>query len=236
MFSLYSEDASDSRTGCESIKYILISMCQHIEPRIQTHKLVIEPVPNCEKINGTYWKTTTKADGASQERRRRLIEMISTEIKQKKVVVFHVDGDTTWSQIGSSVNASEIVRFKSGISSVLQMSRGGFSENLDHCFIVFMPFYSIESWAYSNTKHLINIVQQGEKAKVIDWEQNLSMLDELSQVKNELSIGSTKNSELFKNKSTFPILAQIQLEKSYYISFTNLSNSPLVRGKLSECI
>lgn len=87
----------------------------------------------------------------------------------------------------------------------------------------------------SNTARLRELLTNEEDfVALARWESDLAALDEIANVKDELSIGGAHNLELVQSKHGFPIEALEELGKSYAATVARLRGSEVVRRGLDE--
>lgn len=239
-FVLYSEDRADANLDFAVLREILRGMLKHLRADLKMNHVRVDPAQPVakERICGSYWKVTRKAtDPGAQQFRRDLIRDVATAIRLGRIVFFHVDADATWSRRESCENAREHwPRFCRDVQAVLdQAVVTGESHPIEQVLVLAMPFWEIESWAFANTAQLRQIlVEPADLAVVTDWEQDLARLDEIEDIKDDLSILDSRNLELVQLKNGFPVDALAELPGSYAATLARLRASKVVIRGLAE--
>jgi hypothetical protein len=176
--------------GHATILAIVKRMLQLIVPDYQTHRLGFEPKdPQAQRaLQGTGWKSK---DPKSQADRATALRTIATKLGRKNgFVLFHIDGDRTWTERKSSEN---VELFNSRvIEPVQQILRGSkitsqdAEVNLRHLFPV-VPFYSIEAWLYQHTDVAIGLCREKyhgrDVAQFEEWRKDRTALDDIEKPK-----------------------------------------------------
>lgn len=234
--ALYSEDLADARQKFGTLEQIVRDMLVFVEERVKTNHLKFSPV--ARDISGTYWKVTKKSeDVGAQQKRRDLLRAIATELRLGRVVLFHVDGDDTWSKREGAEVCAHLERFRRDLLTADRQVPGSNLDErlLEHAFIEVIPFYSIESWTYASTGHLRTLTRDAKELERIDgWAAALGDLDEVPRIKQELpSILDQHNRELAQR---IPAAALHAIDKSYTATVERVRASDLIRAGLAETL
>ena len=101
--------------------------------------------------------------------------------------------------------------------------------------VLFMPFYSIESWVYQAHFRLRELCAKhcGRHLGMIDtWSSDPGLLDEVVKPKDTPTcIGSAYNHELAKELNLLPVL---DIQKSYFAAILGLASSRKLREALAR--
>ena len=238
-FALYSEDRADADRDFAVLHAILFGMLQHLCPALKTNHIKVDPAQPVrkERVCGSFWKEKPGSRPGSQEHRRRLIRDVATAVKRGQVVFFHVDADAVWAARARCANACEHwPLFSRDVLAVLH--RVGSSvrpDELEHALILAMPFWEIESWAFANVARLREILSDPKDREVLArWEEDLTRLDEIADIKDELSIRDRHTLELVQRKHDFPAAALVAADRSYAAVVGRLQASPIVARGLAD--
>lgn len=227
MIVLYSEDRQDCNNDLRTMKELMRRIALIIEGKTKTQHLEFEPnnaVYQHHRICGASWKNKLSKEPGERLKRTTLIRDIATELLLEKIVAFHVDGDVDWAQRKNSGVWKEWVRFKRDICNIISNGHG--AQYVKKIMLI-LPFYSIESWAYSNGGMLSTIVVKNgnrikDKRKIASWK--MSDLDEIKKIKEAITIGDKWNHELISDKN-FNANALYRLKKSFYYTVERVRNN-----------
>ncbi|MDC0718004.1 hypothetical protein [Nannocystis bainbridge] len=234
-FVLYSEDRAGD--ALQTLEHLLRGMLKHMEPALKSNHVLVEPVlPAQERVSGSYWKSYD-----AQRLRRLLVGAVARALALGKIVFFHVDADAVWSGgwRGCEHLSEHWPRFCADVLRLLQASKSatgpGDLTELERVLILAMPFYELESWAFTNFGHLGKIVTElTDNVTLVRWQTTAGCLDEIADIKDELKIGGTRNLELVQLKNGFPVAALVQARKSYFATMARLRSSEVVRRGLAD--
>jgi hypothetical protein len=139
------------------------------------------------------------SDRAEERRLRDLVRFVAERLSSgtPTFVVWHFDGDVPWSQRVESVN---VRRFEEVIQTRVRriLSTTQRPVGIDH-LLRMVPFYSVEAWLFQNFRKLERMELDGsDRARVSAWRERREGLDEISKVKESLSIRDRRNAELAK--------------------------------------
>jgi hypothetical protein len=237
-FVLYSEDGA--RDSLATVEQLLLGMLRQVCPAVKTNHVQREPaLPAEDRVSGSFWKTRGRSCD-SQRLRRLLIGHVATALALGKVVFFHVDADAVWAERHDCESSGEHwPRFCKDVLTVLSPQGKGAGPRdqteLEQVLILAMPFYELEGWAFANTARLREILTSAEDlAALTRWDSDLAALDEIADIKDELSIRDAHNLELVQSKHGFPVAALEELGKSYAATVARLRRSDVVRRGLDE--
>jgi len=243
--TLYSEDRNDSENGLRSLKKVTNKILRTIHTDSKTNHIKMSPLDESEGVNGSVWKCTNSAELGDQKRRKELINHIATELKLNKYVVFHVDGDTVWSQKNSAEVFEKKELFLRAVKNALTTSykprvktplSGNEADDTIKNLFFLIPFYSIESWAYANKDKLRELLPKkdnmtSDEKHVVD--SPIQDLDEIPQIKDKTSIRDFKNFELFDDHR-FPWGELYDVQKSFYTVIEEMKTNQNLINDLQE--
>jgi len=188
--------------GHATIVAVIKRMLQLVVPDYQTHRLGFEPkdAQAQRALQGTGWKSK---DPKTQADRVTALRTIATKLGRKEgFVLFHIDGDRTWTERSSSENVGlfkarviELVR-----KLLLQSGRSAQEAEIRLLRLLpIVPFYSIEAWLFQHTEVAIRLCReryQGrDMARFEAWRQDRAALDDIEQPKDAVCLRSSHNLE-----------------------------------------
>jgi hypothetical protein len=195
--------------GYDTIFALFKKMVVEADHGCRTNILDPEPMQNAEArraLRANKWKSKSKLDQREIEVLRRTI---ATRLLEGGFVVFHVDGDRRWSGRESSENEA---KFETLIRQPVQQVVASKLDDADRRastmrrLLLLMPFYSIESWLYQNTRKavaLCNALHAGKDVELFEqWGAERSLLDEVLQPKEQTCLEAGHN--LVLASSSFP--------------------------------
>lgn len=202
--ALLSEDRSE--TTWRGLKVILEKLLRRFEddgftPRV--HVLPSDPSVRPVLI-ANRWRNTT---GQYESEKRELARYIARKISEPGgFIVFHYDGDTTWSGRARSLGRSQFERelrtrveqwltsFKVPRDEIVRRMR-----RLVEC----VPFYCIEAWTYQATARAIAICRERHRGadveKFEEWEADRGRLDEILKPKTASCLRDEHNEDLARH-------------------------------------
>jgi hypothetical protein len=206
--------------GHATIVAVVKRMLQLIVPDYQTHRLGFEPkdAQAQRALQGTGWKSK---DPRSQADRATALRTIATKLGRKDgFVLFHIDGDRTWTERSSSEN---VELFKKRVVEPVRMilmrsdSTAQDAEARMLRLLPVVPFYSIEAWLYQHTEVAIRLCRERYQGRDIArfevWRQDRAALDDVKEPKDEVCIKSSHNLECAGRG--YPAQAVFEAGRSY---------------------
>ena len=186
--ALYSEDGS--KQSEDTLRAVILGMCKHLEEGTKTQPKHLSFSTIGRGITGSSWKSYGSRQRGAQEQYRTLIRAVATELKRSRVVFFHVDGDSKWSEQRTASVWKSLQRFRRDLQAITQFP--------EHDFLEVVPFYSMESWLFANIRLLRTRVRTAEEHRYLDrWADDLAQLDEELKIKECLpSVRNHYNSQL----------------------------------------
>lgn len=237
---IYSEDRRDSEKELESLKTVLKKIFLIINNRTRTDLPELKPLNSGKRINGSLWKAKKSKNLDVRRQRNLLITTIASELKLKKYIAFHVDGDDVWSKNNrAEINTHKaifIADVKQVISSYLSSLTALQVDEIVSNFFYIVPFYSIESWAYANKDRLKEEILERKISTAEDKEiieTPIQDLDEIAQIKDKTSIRDFKNFELF-NDHRLPWDELYNVQKSFYSVVEEMKKNPNLIADLQK--
>ncbi len=117
-------------------------------------------------------------------------------------MLFHIDGDRTWTERSSSENVGLFQ--ERVVAPVQQILKGTKSTSKDaetrlHRLFSIVPFYSIEAWLYQHTDVAIRLCRERYRgrdlARFKAWARDRAALDDVEKPKNEICLKNLHNLE-----------------------------------------
>ena len=187
------------RDGHATVLALVTKMFRLLEASCETHRIAFEP-RNAADLT-TLWAT------------------IATRLATGDFVFFHVDGDRRWSERASSEHAAKfdgIVRTR--VRNVLR-AKGVAPAKVDalmgRLFAV-MPYYSIESWLFQNTRTAIELCRTHHDGRDVErleaWALDRRAFDEIDKPKESLCLRDQHNLALAR--SAYYATSTVQTRKS----------------------
>lgn len=226
--TLYSEDRRAADRDFEPQREILLGMLGLVAPfrddAIETRPA--QPI-RAQRVCGSYWKKGKCANGPDKNKRRELIAHISDQLWKRRLVFFHIDADEIWERRRDAAFRQELEWFRRDIR---QRARLG-EKSIDDWFIPAIPYYSFEAWAYANTTLLLERLGGASDLERIDaWLEELGTLDEITKIKDHLTITDSLSHELVRRERGFPCERLAAAGKSYADTVACLRRSPPIRA------
>ena len=201
---ILTEDGASTAT--KTIEAVFTRLLRAAYPQIQTNKIDFLPRPLQHKrvMSGNKWRSSDLRD------RPAIINLardIATEAAVlDSFVVFHFDGDTTWTQRAAALTAAQ---FESKIvTHAKQYAIGIAAKNPEVApfnnekLIRLVPYYAIEAWLFQNFDECERTATTpADRTQLAQWRNNRGLLDELIRPDKQLSIGKTNNLPLAKSLS-----------------------------------
>jgi hypothetical protein len=203
-----------------------------VHPGCETNKIRFEPGNESAKraMQGNMWRNRRHTVDVAQAVATKLAE------KEPGFVLFHTDSDCPW----GDRRETEDRRFTLLVASIkrLLLNRfSGDSEEVDarlRNVLQLVPHYSVESWLYQNTAAAKALCQRncGNHVRQFEtWEQNRTLLDEVSKPKESTCLGSRFNLQLASER--FPCQAVYEAGKSYAAWIVMLRECDALVGALA---
>ena len=240
---ILTEDSSPS--AHDTLVPLARKLLQFVDRHARSNRIHFEPVePEARlAVRANVWRSW-KAPNPRDERSIRILRRtLATKVLEKGppgYVLFHFDGDCSWSARELHENAHRLESFSGFIESIRPAIQNSLRERnlpLDDaamgtylrriCAVV--PFYSIESWLYQNTEQACRMCQQrcGKHVQLIrQWERNRELLDEVVKPKQQLCIGSEENRALAETLTHQLADDLYLLEQSFHATVERLQSCP----------
>jgi len=193
------------RDGHATVLALVTKMFRLLDASCETHRIAFEPRNEQAQraVRGPRWKSTDARDAADLTT---LWATIATRLATGGFVSFHVDGDRRWSERASSEHAAKfdaIVRTR--VRNVLRAKRVSPAEVdalMGRLFAV-MPYYSIESWLFQNTRTAIELCRAHHDGRDVErleaWALDRTSFDEIEKPKETLCLRDQHNLALARN-------------------------------------
>ncbi len=206
----------------EVIEILSRRMLRYLDEYTQTHRIAFEPASDSARAacRANLWKS-------ARHRRQQvdLVQTIATKLAEDRpsgFVFFHVDGDTVWSRRATSENRDTFQSLiRDRVGQILRESKSYDEGELDDRIarlVLLMPFYSIESWLYQNTKQAIELCHKHyggrDVARFTEWATDRRALDEVHQPKDAVCLGGQCNQQLAK--ASYPMAEVVQAGTSLH--------------------
>ncbi len=259
--------SEDSGEGAhDTVVSLARKMFLLIDPAVQTQHIRFEP-PEVEGVKqalrGNLWKSEEPRD---QPKRRDLIGYVATKLFEgpRSFVLFHVDGDRTWSEARSSAPAGQsenVLKFQRFIEhEVLQfveLRRRRMAETtrrstgvvpaprepIAHVpdmrqLLLAVPFYSIESWLLQNTERAKELCTKHPRC----GGAHVPLLEEWARDRGALDeIPQPKERVCFRDEHNrdlagpgFPTAAVYDARKSFAETVDRLMECPMLLAALES--
>jgi hypothetical protein len=229
------------KDGRPTVQALARRMLDLVVPGYQSNRIRFVPRDPREEeaMRGNVWKTDGK-NPREHDRRVRLLRYIVRQLSLPDTfVLFHIDGDRTWSERHTSENIAKFERLiRARLPQVVDRGRANnlsmkarvrietdprqamHLENL----ILICPFWSIETWLYQNLHAALDICRREHRGSHVTeiqaWRGRRGDLDELSAPEKVLCLGKAFNHELAT--SGFPAQAVYDVRKSFAESVDRL--------------
>lgn len=209
--SVYSEDGN-----AEGLSILVGRLLQRYDEGSRQELVTVRVSPPHPVLRGNQWK-----DGKRHAERLTLAREIAGRIRQGEVVVFHYDGDSSWSLRGSGpVTASQFdkelrVRVAQLLNAPARPIAGARPlyegatplSRLIEC----VPYYSIEAWFYQATDRACELCKLHHGGKDVErfteWSRNRAAVDEVPRLKQETCLTASYNDKLAPHVPVREVLA-----------------------------
>ena len=199
-FRLLTEDSGQDAPAV--LRAVVTQLLRAVDAQCQTQRLAFEPTPRtaARAMRGNLWKSTRVAD---QSDIIRLRQTIATHVARPgHYVLFHFDGDTTWTRRSEAMTPRQFDRLiRDKVRLALDALKVADVETALSRLICIAPYYSIESWLYQNTvvaRRCCDGRSDCEQTRVLieEWTADRGLLDEVMKPKQSTCLGSAHNLEL----------------------------------------
>jgi hypothetical protein len=219
-------------------------LLQFVERHTRSNRVHFEPAePEARlAVRANLWRSWEAPHRSNERSIRILRRTLATKILEPEVpgyVLFHFDGDCSWSEREAPEHAWKFESFSSFVQGLRPIVEGYMQKlglPLDDaevesrlsriCAIV--PFYSIESWLYQSA-HLRTLCQNGcgKHLVLIDrWHTDRALVDEVREPKTLLCVGSRGNQALAASFTHELADALYLLEQSFHATVERLQSCP----------
>jgi len=208
-------------TAHATIVAVVKRMLQLVVPDYQTHRIGFEPKDEQAQraVQATGWKDETPRHHAELNL---ALRTVATKLgRDDGFVMFHIDGDRTWSHRASSENAKKFETIV--VARVRQMLQGrpaGTSDDAETRLrrrFPILPFYSIEAWLFQHTMVAIRLCREKYQGRDVGtfetWERDRTKVDDLEKPKDAVCLSSAHNLECAG--SGYPAQAVFDAGRSY---------------------
>jgi hypothetical protein len=217
-----------------------------LSPACRTNRIGFEPQNDMARryVVGNFWKGDGPKKGRARFQTVELSRLIATKLLESDppgFVVFHFDGDRTWSRSHESENARKfqerIVRgVRLLVSDKLQLDAAAVDRILTGLRAL-TPFYSIEAWLYQNLGEARKIAAElGNPAELVEqlaaWEADRSRLDELERPKEHSLLRDRHNQRLAE--AAWPADDVYLLERSFTRAVDGLAECRALLDALAD--
>jgi len=243
------EDSSPS--AHDTLVPVARKLLQFLDRHARPNRIHFEPAaPEARlAVRANVWRSWKAPDKRDERSIRILRRTLATKILEEGppgYVLFHFDGDCSWSARELPENTNRLDSFSSFIQGLRPAIEGYLRERnlpLDAseidarlrriCAVV--PFYSIESWLYQNTDRARELCQErcGKHVELIgQWQRDRALLDDVVKPKRQLCLGSAENHELAKSFKHELVDELYLLGQSFYATVERLQSCPGLREAL----
>nr|AGC71835.1 hypothetical protein [uncultured bacterium A1Q1_fos_1807] len=224
--SILTEDSGQD--AYEVVHSLFRSMLKLIDAQLPLYdrsRISIQPStdPERQAMRGNIWQAHK-----SREARILIQRYIERQVRRHDAigfVIIHVDGDRPYHQSKAGTESHNQQRLENDIISKVRISLQDQPSLLERIMII-VPFYSIESWLYQNTREALRLLDlhyrshDGDRRQFQHWQNNRHELDEVSRPKELVSIHARFNRELACQN--FPAQQVYDVEKSFHKSVERL--------------
>ena len=208
--ALLSEDSSEPTW--RGLRAILEKLLNRFEENGYTPRVEVVPVDPTVRpvLIANQWRSTKPRD---EHKKRELWRYLARKIAEPGgFVVFHYDGDTTWSRRAEAKTPAQFDReVRTRVAQVLagKHSPDEIAQKLGR-ILECVPFYSIEAWTYQATARAIALCR--EKHRGADtttfeaWGVDRTKLDEVPKPKEKTCLGGEHNEELGKSVAVWDVI------------------------------
>jgi hypothetical protein len=246
---LLPEDSA--KNAFETFRSLAKELLKQVDEYVQTNKISFEPVRNelaLQAIQPSVWKSTKAKE---RQKQVELIRTIATQVMlEDGWVLFHFDGDRSWSSRESSENVEKFRKLVCDkvrelvVLKLTEQHRNDISPQeieirararMNRLKTV-VPFYSIEAWLFQNTREALRLCQERYGGRDVEqfqvWAQDRGALDEVLKPKDAVCLGAAHNLDLASNG--FPTREVRAVGKSFEAVVQSLSQDAELRQALAQ--
>jgi hypothetical protein len=236
---LLTEDSAGD--AFKTIHAVTKELLKLVDEHVQTHRIRFEPLLDTQAlqaVHGNIWKSRSAKDHHKQVS---LVRYVATKLMESGFVLFHIDGDRIWAERSSSENVQKFEatlrkQVEQLVSGALQ--KKGQPEDLSRAMArlrLLVPFYSLESWLYQNTRKARDLCEANHRAEHVDafdeWEADRSRLDEVSEPKENCCLADRHNAALAE---AYPAREVYAVGKSFTQAVDSLKGCEDLRRALAK--
>ncbi len=193
--------------GHDVLAAVAKKLFTYLVPGFQTQPAVVQMVRPDDGVRDLI-RANAWEGRKNHHRRVDLVKKLATDLVEgdlPRLVLWHVDGDTAWSQRRT---ASRVANWQTQIEAPVraQLLRHFGDEvkvgQLMERLILVVPYYSIESWLYQNLDECERIAvdfpgdRSALKRQLQAWRSDRAALDEVTQLKDRCRLGDEFNKPL----------------------------------------
>ncbi|MEQ1507908.1 MAG: hypothetical protein ABMB14_37110 [Myxococcota bacterium] len=203
------EDGSDDAHA--TLVALLKKLLRRVDDACRTDRIRFDPQGEAERryTVANAWKGDGPSDRASRAAARfRLIDLyrtIATRLLEQDppgFVVFHLDGDTTWSNRHTSENVQKFsARIVHHVELLVEQRDPTRAASAMDRLLPLVPFYSIEAWLYQNLSEMRGLCAAlGDPPELVAqigaWTTDRASLDEVAKIKDQCRLSDRHNRRL----------------------------------------
>lgn len=235
---MLTEDSSPS--AHDTLVPLARKLLQFVDRHTRSNQVYFEPAEReaALAVRSNLWRSWEAPHPTNERSIKILRRTLATKVLE--------DGDCAWRDRDSSENARRLEafeRFVEGLRAIIEehVAKHGLpfdAFEIDRrlrrvCAVV--PFYSIESWLYQNTKRARELCQErcGKHVELIgQWQHTRALLDDIVKPKKQLCIGSDENHELAKTLTHQVADELYELGQSFHATVERLQSCPGLQAAL----
>jgi len=191
-----------------------------------------------QAVHGNIWKSRS---GKDHHKQVSLVRYMATKLMESGFVLFHIDGDRTWAERSSSENVQKFEtslrkQVEQLVSGALQKKgQPGVLSGTMARLCLLVPFYSLESWLYQNTRKGRELCEANHRAEHLDtfaeWEVDRALLDEVAEPKESCCLADRHNATLAE---AYPAREVYAVGKSFTHAVESLKGCEDLRRALAK--
>lgn len=197
------EDSAED--GRATVLALVKKMLGVIEPGYGSHRIEWAPAtPKAQQaMRGNAWK------GKDHRKAVDLFQSIATKLAERDppgMVLFHIDGDRSWTGRESSENVAKFqAKVPVGVRQLVRAAlekKGRLEEEEERMgrLLPLVPYYSIEAWLLQNTVEGRRLCLNNRCSEHLEafntWAADRSLLDDVLEPKDATCLGDRHNLEL----------------------------------------